>query len=128
VLVDTIFRGFKESNSSEKDGFFPLTDRFVIQYNDAHRSQELRYRHEYTTRTDYQEKKQYGDIFDGYRYKELVQEGHFSDSRDIALTASLDGYQIFKQKTDDCWILLFINANLRPEDRVKKDNLLISAR
>jgi len=43
------------------------------------------------------------------------------------LTASLDGYQIFKQKTDDCWILLFINANLRPEDRVKKNNLLIGA-
>ncbi|CAG8704401.1 23008_t:CDS:2, partial [Gigaspora rosea] len=47
--------------------------------------------------------------------------------RDIALTASLDGYNIFKQKTDDYWIILFINANLQRENRVKRNNLLIGA-
>jgi len=54
-----------------------------------------------------------------------VEEGNFPDYRDVALTASLDGYQIFKQKTDDCWVILFLNANIKPEDRVKKHNLLI---
>jgi hypothetical protein len=49
------------------------------------------------------------------------------DYQDIALTASIDGYNIFKQKTDDCWIVLFINANLKPENRVKQNNLLIGA-
>ena len=31
------------------------------------------------------------------------------------------------KKCDDCWIVLFINANLPPEQRVKKKNLLITA-
>ncbi|GES72716.1 transposase domain-containing protein [Rhizophagus clarus] len=69
----------------------------------------------------------YGDVFDGGRYQKLVEEGHFMDYRDIALIASLDGYNIFKQKTDDCWIILFINANIPPENRVKRNNLLIGA-
>lgn len=120
------FEDSKNHVARKKMAFFPLKDRFIIQYNDEHRSQELQYRYKYVSSADYQAKKQYGDIFDGYRYKELIQEGHFSEYRDIALTGSLDGYQIFKQKTDDCWIVLFINANLPPEDRVKKNNLLIS--
>jgi hypothetical protein len=67
-----------------------------------------------------------GDIFDGNIYKELVNEGFFANERDIVLVGSTDGYQIFKQKTDDCWIIMFINANLPPFERVKKENLLIS--
>ncbi|CAG8671817.1 10006_t:CDS:2 [Gigaspora rosea] len=59
--------------------------------------------------------------------KELVEEGHFTGYWDIALTASLNSYNIFKQKSDYCWIILFINANIQPEDRVKRNNLLIRA-
>src|SRR2546425_560825 len=61
------------------------------------------------------------------KLKELVEEGFFADERDIALIGSTDGYQIFRQKTDDCWIVMFINANLSPDIRVKKENLLVSA-
>jgi len=82
----------KNKIAHKKMAFFPLKDCFIIQYNDAHRSQDLQYRYEYMTNVDYQEKNQYGDIFDEDRYKELVQEGHFSNCRDIVLTASLDGY------------------------------------
>ena len=49
----------------------------------------------------------------------------FNDKRDIAFTVSCDGYQIFKQKTDDCWAFLLINNNLDPSIRVKKENLII---
>ncbi|CAG8735607.1 14146_t:CDS:2, partial [Ambispora leptoticha] len=58
----------------------------------------------------------------------LTNEAFFEIMKtyDAALLASIDGFQIFKQKTDDCWILLFINANLSPEIRVKKENFLIS--
>jgi len=48
------------------------------------------------------------------------------DERDIALSGSCDGFQIFKQKTDDCWVILFINNNLHPNLHVKKENLLIT--
>jgi len=59
-------------------------------------------------------------------YKDLINDGYFTDERDIALIGSTDGYQIFRQKTDDCWVVMFINANLPPDERVKKKNLLIS--
>ena len=99
--------------------FFPLKDRFLIQYQDLNRSQALQYRYNYTSSVEYINEEGYGDIFDGKRYKELFDDGFSPDYRDIALTASIDGYQIFKQKTDDCWIVLFINANLKPQERVK---------
>jgi len=48
----------------------------------------------------------------------------FLDERDIGLSATCDGFQLFKQKTDDCWVILFINNNLHPSLRVKRENLL----
>jgi len=105
--------------------YFSLIDRFRIQYNDPGRSKLLRYRYEYINSENYNNSN-IGDIFDGNLYKELVDEGFFANERDVALIGSTDGYQIFKQKTDDCWIIMFINANLPPFERVKKENLLIS--
>jgi hypothetical protein len=55
-----------------------------------------------------------------------LQKGYFKDERDIVLSASTDGFQIFKQKTNDCWAILFINNNLSPQIRVRKKNLLLS--
>lgn len=107
--------------------YFSLIERLIIQYGDYDRAKELRYRANYISQKSYKRNIQIGDIFDGDRYKELVKDGYFQDERDVALIASVDGYQIFRQKTDDCWILLFINANLAPETRVKKDNFLIGA-
>jgi len=67
------------------------------------------------------------NVFDGTHYKSLVDSGLFLDYRDVVLMGSTDGYQIFRQKRNDCWIVLFINANLPPSEHVKKDNLMISA-
>ena len=106
--------------------FLPLLDRFKLQYNNSRRSAELRYRHSYVNNDEYEDDS-ISDIFDGRLYKELTEDGYFKDERDIALIGSTDGYQIFKQKTDDCWVIMFINANLPPDVRVKKENLLISA-
>jgi Transposase family tnp2 len=102
--------------------YIPLLDRFRIQYANSERAFNLRYRSQRKECNN-----GYSDIFDGNLYKELVDEGFFSDERDIALIGSTDGYQIFRQKTDTCWIVMFINANLSPDIRVKKENLLISA-
>ncbi|CAG8856174.1 15457_t:CDS:2, partial [Gigaspora margarita] len=66
------------------------------------------------------------DVFDGLYYKSLVFSGLFSGYQDIALMASTDGYQIFHQKRDDCWVVLFINANIPPDIRVQHENLMIS--
>src|SRR6266508_1686240 len=66
------------------------------------------------------------NIFDRDIYKELLEKNLFKNNRNIAFMISCDEYQIFKQKTDDCWAFLIINNNLDPLIRVKKENLLIS--
>jgi hypothetical protein len=103
--------------------FIPLIDRFRFQYNNLERAMKLRYHYQYVNQQD---DNSIGDLFDGNLYKELVEEGYFIDERDIALIGSTDGFQLFKQKTDDCWVVMFINANLPPSEQVKKENLLIS--
>jgi hypothetical protein len=119
----TISNNSKRTQKSQKSAIYiPLLDRFRIQYANSERASKLRYR---SQREEHDNG--YDDIFDGDLYKELVEEGFFLDERDIALIGSTDGYQIFRQKTDSCWIVMFINANLSPDIRVKKENLLISA-
>src|SRR3954467_747258 len=102
--------------------YLSIKDRLNIQFNDENRARELLYRHEYITN---KEDNDLDEIFDGKIYKELVDENLFNDKRDVAFIASCDGYQIFKQKTDDCWLFLLINNNLDPSLRVKKENLII---
>lgn len=116
---------YVNNNSKKKSTqaiYVPLLDRFRIQYANSERALKLRYR---SRREECDN--EYSDIFDAELYKELVDEGFFLDERDIALIGSTDGYQIFRQKTDSCWVVMFINANLSPDIRVKKENLLISA-
>jgi len=102
--------------------YLSIKDRLKTQFSDENRAKELLYRHEYIRNKSDND---LDDIFDGKIYKELVDENLFSDKRDIVFTASCDGYQIFKQKTDDCWLFLMINNNLDPFLRVKKENLLV---
>ena len=104
--------------------YLSIKDRLQIQFNDGNRAKELLYHHEYII-NKHNDNDDLDDIFDGKIYKELVEENLFNDKRDIAFTASCDGYQIFKQKTDDCWLFLMINNNLDPSLRVKKENLMI---
>jgi hypothetical protein len=104
--------------------YLSLTNRLKMQFNDKNRAKELLYRYEYIINKNDNDD-DLDDVFDGKIYKELVDKNLFNNKRDIALTASCDGYQIFKQKTDDCWLFLIINNNLHPSLRVKKENLLI---
>src|SRR2546423_14911273 len=99
-----------------------IIDRLKIQFNNENRAEELLYRHKYITNKDNND---LDDIFDREIYKELVNDSLFNNKRDIAFIAPCDEYQIFKQKTDDCWPFLMINNNLDPSLRVKKENLLI---
>ncbi|GES90549.1 transposase domain-containing protein [Rhizophagus clarus] len=121
-------RYIKESNSlksHKKMAFFFLKDRLLIQYQDSIRSQTFQYRYEYTIYPDYINEEKYGDIFDGKRYKDLVAEGHFSDYQDIALTASLDDYQIFKQKTDDYELKVFEVEGIECYDGFKEETFTL---
>jgi len=98
-----------------------------MQYQSQERARSLLYRYQYTTSLEYAAGTHIQDVFDGTRYKELLNSGYFQDPRDVALIASMDGYQVFQQKRDDCWIVMLINGNLPPSERVKKENLIIAA-
>lgn len=115
----------KKRISRYQMAYFSIKDSLIIQYQNPERSKELRYRANYT----YNNNKDFkiGDIFDGKRYQELLLHGFFDDERDVALIGAVDGYQIFRQKTDDCWVVLMINANICPQNRVKKENLMITS-
>src|SRR6266540_1308967 len=102
--------------------YLSIKERLKIQYNNKARVKELLYRSECINDD---ENNNFKDIFDGNIYKELLEKNLFNDKRDVAFTVSCDGYQIFKQRTDDCWAFLIINNNLDPLIRVKKENLLI---
>ncbi|CAG8547255.1 3478_t:CDS:2, partial [Gigaspora rosea] len=69
--------------------FFPLKDRFIIQYQNPNWSLKLQYQANYIMSQKYLQHKSYGDIFDGRWNQELV-EGHFMGYRDIASIASID--------------------------------------
>src|SRR6266511_1446501 len=104
--------------------YLSIKKMLKIQYNNKVRAKELLYRYEYITNKELDDN-DLDDIFDRNIYKELLKRNLFKNNRDIAFTISYDGYQIFKQKTDDCWAFLIINNNLNPLIRVKKENLLI---
>ena len=104
--------------------YLSIKDRLQIQFDNENKAKELLYRYEYILNKK-QDDNDLNDIFDGKIYKELVKENLFYDKRDIVFTVSCDGYQIFKQKTNDCWLFLMINNNLDPSLRVKKENLMI---
>jgi hypothetical protein len=118
--------GKTPKQSRKSAAYFSIIDSLKIQYKDPSRATILRYRHEYTSSKEYNNGK-IGDVFDGNRYKSLVASGLFPDYRDVALIGSTDGYQLFRQKRNDCWIVLLLNANLPPSHRVKKENLMITA-
>src|SRR5207248_9055912 len=84
-----------------------IKNRLKIQFNNVNRVKELLYHLD--------------NIFDGNIYKKLSKENLFINKRDVAFIASCDGYQIFKQKTDDCWLFFMINNNFNPSLRVKKN-------
>ena len=116
---------YNSTNKSKKVmPYLSIKKRLEIQYNNKVRAEELLYRHQYINNKDI-DSEDLEDIFDGKIYKELLENNLFNDKRDVAFTVSCDGYQIFKQKTDDCWAFLLINNNLDPSIRVKKENLLI---
>jgi hypothetical protein len=112
---------YLKQKTRKKATYFSLEDRFRIQFQDQERVKKLLYRSLYQSNEGF-----YNDIFDGILYKTLCQEGFFSNPYDICLIGSTDGYQIFRQKRNDCWVFLYINANLPPNKRVKKENLLIA--
>ncbi|PKY57682.1 hypothetical protein RhiirA4_292556, partial [Rhizophagus irregularis] len=72
--------------------FISIIERLKLQFKNPERSKELLYRHNYTCNKGEFAHNNIGDIFDGQIYQELLNDEYFPDLRDIAFTASCDGY------------------------------------
>jgi hypothetical protein len=66
------------------------------------------------------------DVFNSAHYRGLLQSkvtidgkeipyNFFSDSRDIALGLSTDGFAPFKKRKQTTWPIIFVNYNLPPD-------------
>jgi Transposase family tnp2 len=75
------------------------------------------------------------DIFDGTHYRSLQETfimisdkelpmWFFSDSHDIALGLSTDGFGPFKHHTKTAWPIILFNYNLPPEEQFLKWNII----
>ena len=78
---------------------------------------------------------QVADIWDGSVYKELKEQyisingkrlntKYFSDSHDLALGLSTDGFAPWRKRKYTAWPLLIINYNLPPDKRFHQNNIL----
>ena len=65
----------------------------------------------------------YDDIFCGEAYQDIVDDGLVSEY-DTVLMFSIDGAQLYQSKQSDCWIYIWIIADLGPDKRYKIRNIL----
>lgn len=94
--------GEESQISQKKAAYWSQIDSFQTQYKDKTHAEILCYRYNYISTYKYTLCNLIGDVFDGLQYKTLATSSFFADCQDIALMASIDGYQIFRQKRDDC--------------------------
>ena len=64
------------------------------------------------------------DVFDGKTYRYAIQDGYFRDPRDVAVWLTHDGFVFYSSEKENVWVILAINYNIRPEDRVKLENMM----
>ncbi|KIL55189.1 hypothetical protein M378DRAFT_53490, partial [Amanita muscaria Koide BX008] len=110
--------------------YLPIIPRLRAMVANASYAIKMQYR------TNYKHKpSRMQDIFDGANYCSLLESNitigdetlgslFFSDSRDIALGLSTDGFTPFKGRDKTAWPILLFNYNLPPEERFHKDNLI----
>jgi Transposase family tnp2 len=100
----------------------PITHRLRLQFANTARAKALRDYPKFLQENTWDGVR---DYWDGELHKEHKNKGYFADHRDIALGLSTDGLQLFAVGTDSVWPILFVNLNLKPEERFKKHNLLL---
>ena len=66
------------------------------------------------------------DIWDGKLLRSLKEKGLFANLTDLAFSFHTDGVKLFKTRSAfHIWSLVLIINNLPPEERFKRENLLV---
>ncbi|THH16725.1 hypothetical protein EUX98_g9255 [Antrodiella citrinella] len=66
------------------------------------------------------------DIYHGSNFWDAYQRGEVGKD-DVTLIFSMDGAQLYKNKASNCWIYIWILADLSPDKRYKKKYILPGA-
>jgi hypothetical protein len=62
---------------------------------------------------------EYNDVYQGSDYLDAVKRGNIR-AGDTLLMLSMDGAQLYKNKSSDCWIYIWVILDLAPDLRYKK--------
>lgn len=121
---------FSAGHPRKQFSYLPIIPRLQHLYASEATANRLDYRALFVPSLD-----GFGDVFDGEHYRTLLsefvtimgeQQGHrfFSDSRDIALGLSTDGFCPFKRGQQTAWPFILFNYNLPPEIRFHLKNII----
>jgi len=102
--------------------YISLTHRLRLQFANKERAKALT---EYPQSLEDSPWDGVRDYWDGELHKEHKRNGFFGDPRDIALSFSTDGLDLFKVGKYAVWPLLILILNTDPKNRVEKPNLIL---
>ena len=121
-----------ESNETPNNQFFtfPLGPQLQALWRSPAHAKHMKYRTQRTRRTmrelDENNGKRtspYIDFFDGSDYLDAVRNGNIKDD-DVVIMLSLDGAQLYRNKSSDCWMYIWIVLDLPPDMRYKKAHVI----
>lgn len=108
---------------------FPLGPQMQALWRLPKTALKMKYRNKHTARVLYnlegnaERSLPYTDFFDGDAYLDAVRAGTIKPE-DTVIMLSLDGAQLYRNKTSDCWIYIWIIMDLSPELRYKKRHII----
>jgi hypothetical protein len=119
----------KKKISCQKFSTIPLSPQLQVLCWTPQASANMRYRWERTEEIIAQIQENSGQIMEfndychGQEYLNAVFQGDIL-ANDIVILLSLNGAQLYKNKTSDCWIYIWVILNYSPELRYKKQYVL----
>lgn len=102
--------------------YIPLTHRLRLQFANKERAQSLK---NYPQSLEDNPWNGVRDYWDGRLHQEHKRRGFFKDPRDLALSVSADGVDLFNVGKYSIWPLVITSLNVDPRERVKKHNLML---
>ncbi len=111
----------------------PVATQLQALWTSPKSANSMQYRRQYTSQlvaelqgNNNRKTSPYCDIFDGRDYLEAVLSGDITEN-DTVLLFSIDGAQLYRNKSSDCWIYIWLVMDLAPGERYKKKHILPGA-
>ncbi|TFK64920.1 hypothetical protein BDN72DRAFT_773971 [Pluteus cervinus] len=123
---------WKGDNKSPAQQFhiIPAGPQIQALYRSPDGARAMQYRHDITTKilkeleaTEEEGVDLYEDIYHGIDYINDIKSGKMKEE-DVPVLFSIDGAQLYRDKTSNCWFFIWIILGLSPDKRYKKRYVL----